>query len=89
MGMIVISILMALVVIFLLVVFLQGGEPELGGNFTDNRALIEQLSPGEKERIMVLLREGKKIEAIKLCRTLTGCGLKEAKDTVEKLLKTF
>ncbi|WP_159845381.1 ribosomal protein L7/L12 [Nocardia sp. CY41] len=31
-----------------------------------------------------LLRQGKKIHAIKRYRELTGCGLKEAKDAVER-----
>lgn len=41
--------------------------------------------PGVDSQILVLLREGKKIEAIKLYREATGVGLKEAKDFVESL----
>lgn len=36
-------------------------------------------------RVIALMREGRKIEAIKLYRDLTGAGLKEAKDAVESL----
>jgi hypothetical protein len=39
-------------------------------------------------RILSLMREGKKIPAVKLCREQTGLGLKEAKDYVESLAKT-
>lgn len=39
-------------------------------------------------RIDALLREGKKIEAIKVYRELTGVGLKEAKDAVDQLAGT-
>jgi large subunit ribosomal protein L7/L12 len=37
------------------------------------------------EEILSLLREGKKIEAIKHYREATGAGLKEAKDAVERI----
>lgn len=43
------------------------------------------LSPGDRERIMVLVRNGKKIHAIKLYREVTGAGLREAKEAVEYL----
>jgi ribosomal protein L7/L12 len=36
-------------------------------------------------RVIALLRDGRKIEATKLYRDLTGAGLKEAKDAVEAL----
>jgi large subunit ribosomal protein L7/L12 len=36
-------------------------------------------------RVLALMGEGRKIEAIKLYRDLTGAGLKEAKDAVEAL----
>ncbi|MFF4356641.1 ribosomal protein L7/L12 [Streptomyces sp. NPDC001604] len=35
--------------------------------------------------VNALLRDGKKIQAIKVYREATGAGLKEAKDAVEKL----
>lgn len=46
---------------------------------------INYLSPGDRERILVLLRGGKKIHAIKLYREVTGAGLREAKEAVEHL----
>jgi ribosomal protein L7/L12 len=36
-------------------------------------------------RVLALVHDGRKIEAIKLYRDLTGAGLKEAKDAVEAL----
>jgi large subunit ribosomal protein L7/L12 len=36
-------------------------------------------------RVIALVRDGRKIEAIKLYRDMTGAGLKEAKDAVEAL----
>jgi len=38
-----------------------------------------------EEKIQALLRRGEKIQAIKLIRDMTGCGLKEAKDYVDAL----
>jgi hypothetical protein len=38
-----------------------------------------------EEEILSLLRQGRKIEAIKVYRTATNCGLKDAKDAVESL----
>ena len=44
--------------------------------------------PGEtKQRIGELVREGKKIQAIKELRDATGLGLKEAKDYVDRLCR--
>ena len=40
---------------------------------------------GVDEKVMELMKAGKKIQAIKLYRQQTGCGLKEAKDYVEGL----
>ena len=37
------------------------------------------------ERVHELIRQGKKIEAIKVYRQLTGEGLKESKDAVERM----
>ncbi|MDO0913329.1 ribosomal protein L7/L12 [Streptomyces sp. DT2A-34] len=37
------------------------------------------------DEVLVLLRNGKKIEAIKVYREITGEGLKEAKEAVERL----
>lgn len=39
----------------------------------------------EQEELRMLMRQGKKIQAIKQYREITGVGLKEAKDAVEAL----
>lgn len=36
------------------------------------------------DRVRELIGQGNKIEAIKVYRELTGCGLKEAKEAVER-----
>jgi hypothetical protein len=41
------------------------------------------LTVEEQQRVMAEVRVGRKIQAIKLYRELTGAGLKEAKDTVD------
>lgn len=41
------------------------------------------LTVEEQQRVMAEVRMGRKIQAIKLYRELTGAGLKEAKDTVD------
>ncbi len=43
------------------------------------------MNSGVDPQLLQLVREGKKIEAIKLYRESTGVGLKEAKDFVESL----
>ena len=43
------------------------------------------INSGVDPQLLELVREGKKIEAIKLYRESTGVGLKEAKDFVESL----
>ena len=46
---------------------------------------VARPSNDDIERLMMLMAEGlRKIEAIKIYRTLTGYGLKESKDAVEK-----
>ncbi|CDR05549.1 ribosomal protein L7/L12 [Streptomyces iranensis] len=45
---------------------------------------IQVAEPG-LERVLALVRQGKKIEAIKVYRQLTDAGLKEAKDAVERM----
>lgn len=46
---------------------------------------IEIVTKEEKEELMRLLSEGKSVEAVKKCREITGLGLKEAKEYVDKL----
>ncbi|WP_330334659.1 ribosomal protein L7/L12 [Streptomyces sp. NBC_00536] len=50
----------------------------------DHFGVEEPPIPG-MERVHELLRQGKKIEAIKVHRQLTGEGLKESKDAVERM----
>jgi ribosomal protein L7/L12 len=38
------------------------------------------------DEVIALARDGKKIQAIKVYREVTGVGLKEAKDAVERLV---
>ncbi|MFE7773506.1 ribosomal protein L7/L12 [Streptomyces sp. NPDC057445] len=45
---------------------------------------IHETDP-QLDQVAALVREGKKIEAIKVHRKITGDGLKEAKDAVERL----
>ncbi len=45
---------------------------------------IQVAEPG-LEQVAALLREGKKIEAIKVYRQLTDAGLREAKEAVERM----
>ena len=53
---------------------------------TQASAPSARVAPGDMEsRILILLAQHQKIEAIKLVREQTGMGLKEAKDYVEAL----
>jgi hypothetical protein len=45
------------------------------------------LSSNQNDEIIILLKEGKKLAAVKLQMELTGMGLKESKDYVEQLAK--
>ncbi|HEY0455112.1 MAG TPA: ribosomal protein L7/L12 [Verrucomicrobiae bacterium] len=45
----------------------------------------KRLTPEQYTRVQNVALAGKKIEAIKLYRELTGAGLKEAKDAVESM----
>ncbi|MET7854146.1 ribosomal protein L7/L12 [Streptomyces avermitilis] len=45
---------------------------------------IDHVDP-RMERVGALLRDGRKFEAIKTYRELTGAGLKEAKEAVERM----
>jgi ribosomal protein L7/L12 len=46
---------------------------------------LEEGYVGDTAEVMALMQQGKKIEAIKLVRLMTGLGLKEAKDLVDKM----
>ena len=43
--------------------------------------------PSEDSEIKAFIAEGKKIEAIKRYREITGAGLKEANDYIDKLIR--
>ncbi len=45
------------------------------------------ISEEDKAKIIMLVEEGRKIEAIKECREITGAGLKDAKDMVDNYQK--
>jgi ribosomal protein L7/L12 len=45
---------------------------------------LQQTEP-QLERVAALARDGKKIQAIKVYRDVTGVGLKDAKDAVERM----
>ena len=51
--------------------------------------IVASLSAEEKEQILTYIRNDTKVFAIKLCRELTGIGLKEAKDLVDDYEKYF
>ncbi len=60
----------------------------LGGGFGEPSAA--EFAPAEEDpRLIELIQSGKKIEAIKLYRELTGYGLAEAKDAVDNLESTY
>lgn len=46
---------------------------------------IEIVTKEEKEELMRLISEGKSVEAVRKCREITGLGLKEAKEYVDRL----
>ncbi len=62
----------------------QSAEPSTADKSEDSAAEEESIDPFEK-RIVDLLRQGKKIPAIKLYREQRGTGLKFSKEAVEAL----
>jgi hypothetical protein len=66
------------------------GAPAAGGPVMDAvpagyPAPARPGAPALPEEFYALVRKGKKIQAIKMYRELTGVGLKEAKDFVDRL----
>ena len=57
-----------------------------GGGFGDEPASV---SAAEDPRIVELVQAGNQIQAIKLYRELTGVGLAEAKDAVDRLAEQY
>ncbi|ELC8353654.1 ribosomal protein L7/L12 [Clostridium perfringens] len=47
--------------------------------------VTEILTKEEKEELKRLLSEGKNVQAVRRCREITGLGLKEAKEYVDRL----
>ena len=43
------------------------------------------LTVANRQEILDLLRQGEKIQAIKIYRSMTQCGLKDAKEAIEQL----
>jgi ribosomal protein L7/L12 len=60
-------------------------QAELFASPTDNVNASGAESQSLDGRVLALVTDGRKIEAIKLYRDMTGAGLKEAKDAVEAL----
>ncbi len=57
--------------------------------FPESVPTLEKDLPYWARSALYTIRAGEKIQAIKLTRALTGCGLREAKDYVDGLQKYF
>jgi large subunit ribosomal protein L7/L12 len=78
----------AILSVVFIVALLKITKNDAGSARTSNNAAtaISAMSPDERNNAIVsLLKQGRKIEAIKLYREQTGLGLKEAKDAVEQI----
>ncbi|HEY9827408.1 MAG TPA: ribosomal protein L7/L12 [Stenomitos sp.] len=69
---------------------LQSGSPKRSTSGRSSQSSVNQnsfqpLSPQQRLEMEALVRQGKKIEAIKQVRQFTGLGLKEARDFIEDL----
>jgi ribosomal protein L7/L12 len=62
----------------------QGESPSAGGLVFASDA-APSVTAGDDPRLLELIGSGQKIEAIKRYRELTGSGLAEAKDAVERI----
>ena len=62
----------------------EGGSPAVGDT-ARSAQVPRRASAPELAEVMALLEQGKKIQAIKVYRKLTGAGLREAKEAVERL----
>jgi ribosomal protein L7/L12 len=63
----------------------RGGELKLPNRRPSSEKASIELAGQGTEHILALLREGRKIEAIKELREQTGLGLKESKDEIDRL----
>jgi ribosomal protein L7/L12 len=68
---------------FVILKFMFGAKPQ-GGVVVDQPPR-ERLAPASMDEVAELNRQGRKIEAIKIYRELTGVGLAEAKSAVEAM----
>lgn len=59
--------------------------PQISPKSLYKKPLLVDLDRQTREEIRQLIKANRKIEAIKRCRTITGAGLKEAKEMVEQL----
>ena len=66
-------------------VWLLRSRASNGGASVPSGPPLPPMTPEQLSEVENLARAGDKITAIKLYRKLTGVGLKEAKDAVEKL----
>jgi ribosomal protein L7/L12 len=62
---------------------------ELRDHLTEINAKGPMPSPNDVIDLLRAMADGRKIEAIKAYRTLTGYGLKESKDAVEAVMSQF
>ncbi len=60
-------------------------ERNIGG--LTNQSRLINLSSSDNQRVLLLLKQNKTIRAIKLYKDITGCTLKEAKDSIDGLAK--
>ena len=60
-------------------------EPDFSGGFTFASDQPASVTASEDPRVVELVQSGRQIDAIKLYRELTGVGLAEAKDAVERI----
>lgn len=57
---------------------------------SDSKVVWSEAKPAQPTPdVMALIQSGRKIDAIKLYRELHGTGLKEAKDAIESLERTW
>ena len=64
-------------------------EPTSGFGLGGEQTAEELGSADEGPRVIELIQSGNKIEAVKLYRELTGYGLAESKDAVDRLEDTY
>jgi ribosomal protein L7/L12 len=63
----------------------ERGTPDIGGAASGNGATTANIGPDNEAELRTLVAAGQQIQAIKMVRELTGMGLKEAKDFVDRL----